>query len=175
MKKLLGWVLFVVVIVVGTSFALETSYPGIILRPLDNMFRSDVSTAKRLCFIGGVGLDSLLRGHPQVQEVTWDTREALGGKYVVAMVRFNAPAVQVGGYNLTSVTRDRVGVIVLSVGKTTGSIVSVTSTGFRCTDDTQPCADVNFLLKSLQDKTNLAYGFWGFSEGDLVALIQCGY
>jgi hypothetical protein len=136
---------------------------------------SPTNTAQNLVFRGTTQtIGDLLRTHPQVSDISWEEMPVLGEGVVVAKVSFKAKAVEVEGWNATEVEKERMGYVAIKCVKNSGQLISVESSSYFKNGKEVVCIDQDYFLQTLENKENLAYGFWGMSPDKFMLLLQSG-
>ena len=116
----------------------------------------------------------LFDSHPQVKNVEWKDMPVLGEGVVVAVVTFEAPAIEVEGYIFREIEKERRGHIAIQCVDNSGMIVSIESTSYAKNGNDVACRDIEYFLETLEKKENLAFGCWGMSPETFVLLLQSG-
>ena len=136
---------------------------------------SPIDSAKRMVFQGATKpIGELLESHPQVKKVDWQEMPVLGEGVVIAKITFVAEAAEISGWNAAKVEKERQAIISIKVVKNSGMINSIESTSWFKNGKNVPCVDVDYFLKELEQKGNLAYAFWGMPPEKMVVLLQNG-
>ncbi|HDL09739.1 MAG TPA: hypothetical protein ENG39_00610 [Candidatus Omnitrophica bacterium] len=138
-----------------------------------------VEMAKRVQFRGTTKpIGQLLEEHPQVISVEWQRMDVYGPDVVMAEVLFKAKAIEVDYANMSIGRSDRArrGYIFIKVGENSALLMSIESESWAKSRKIVKCADSDFFFKTLEQKGNLAYGFWGMDEQYLMmAVAYYGY
>lgn len=119
-------------------------------------------------------IGELLDNHPQVKSVEWQDMPILGEGVIVAVITFVATAVEVIGYSVDEIEKERRGYIAIQSVDNSGMIVSIESTSYVKNGNDVACINIDYFLKTLEKKENLAYGCWGMSPETFVILLQSG-
>jgi hypothetical protein len=121
-----------------------------------------IDSAKQMVFQGTTKpIGELLESNSQVKTVEWQEMPVQGEGVVIAKVTFVAKAFDDGdGGRVVEIEKERQATITMKVVKNSGEIISIVSTPFGIVKE-EPCADIDYFLKELENKGNLAYAFWG--------------
>ena len=119
-------------------------------------------------------IGELLDSHPQVKNVEWKDMPVLGEGVVIATVTFSATALEVEGYDLNEIEKERQGFITIQCVDNSGMIISIESTSYVKGGNDVVCVDSAYFLEVLEKKENMAYGCWGMSPDAFVVLLQSG-
>ena len=146
-----------------------------IANSITNNTLASSNTAQTLIFRNTTKpIGELFGSHPQVKNVEWKDMPVLGEGVVVATVTFSATSLEVEGYDLNEIEKERQGFITIQCVDNSGMIISIESTSYVKDGNDVACVDIAYFLEILEKKENMAYGCWGMSPDAFVVLLQSG-